>query len=292
MPFDGALQINASAYLSHCRSLFEAGCDGLMPLGSTGEAHSLTVEERLAVMGALAESDLPCGKMIVGTSALAYPDTVRLVREADGMGFGAVCVQPPFYYKPVDDEGLFKFYAKVIEDAKRNRLRLYVYDWESNLGIHHSISFFRRLFEAFPDNAVGLKDSSGDAKMLGERCQAFPGKQVFVGTDGLALTGLRAGAAGIMSSIGNIVPGLVVDLFKQSHGEVGERSQARIDQIKQHVAPISWFPALKSVLAWMTGDEAWKNVRPPLRPLTAQENAALQRRLADIGFGANDRAAE
>ncbi len=292
MPFDGALQVNVSAYLSHCRSLFDAGCDGLMPLGSTGEAHSLTVEERLSVMTALAESGLPCSKMIVGTSALAYPDTVRLVREADGMGFGGVCVQPPFYYKPVDDEGLFRFYAKVIEDAGSGRLRLYVYDWEPNLRIHHSIAFFRRLFEAFPDNAVGLKDSSGDAKMLCERCRAFPDQRVFVGTDALALTGLRGGAVGVMSSISNIVPGSLVDLFKHSHSDVGERAQDRIDQIKQHVAPMSWFPALKSVLAWMTADEAWENVRPPLRPLTAQENAALQQRLAAIGFRANDCAAE
>ena len=75
----------------------DAGCQGLMPIGSTGEAHSFTVEERFEIMDALADSGLPMAKMPIGTSALAFPDAIRLVKYAVGLGAGGVCEQPPFY---------------------------------------------------------------------------------------------------------------------------------------------------------------------------------------------------
>ena len=104
-PLKEDLSPDSPRYLAHCRRLLDAGCQGLMPLGSTGEAHSFTVRERFGIMDALADSDLPVGRMLVGTSGLAYPDTIALARHAVDIGVGGVCVQPPFYYKPVDADG-------------------------------------------------------------------------------------------------------------------------------------------------------------------------------------------
>ena len=150
-----------------------------MPLGSKYEAHSFSIDERIATMDARAASGLPTERMLIGAGALALPDTIRLARHAISIGVGGVCVKPPFYYKPAEDIGLFDFFSRVIDGVGDDRLRLCVYDWESNLSVHHSLTFFHRLFETYRKLAVGIKDSSGDPNMLEERCKALPLKESF-----------------------------------------------------------------------------------------------------------------
>ena len=282
-PMQDDLTVDLDKYVAHCAALLDAGCQGLMPLGSTGEAHSLTVAERIAMMDALAESGLPTERMLIGASALAYPDAIRLARHAVSIGAGGVCVQPPFYYKPAETVGLLEFFVRVIEGVGENALRVYVYDWESNLDVHFELEFFHRLFDAFPKNAVGIKDSSGIPAMLEERCRAFPDREVFAGTDGMTLTCLRAGGVGIMSGISNIVPEVTTRLFADYEGDVGDAMQARIGEIRSAMGPLPWFSALKATMAWLSGDPAWRIARPAIRPLTAAEERTLFHNLAEIG---------
>ena len=291
-PMRDDLGIDIEKYIAHCAHLLTEGCKGLMPLGSTGEAHSFTVGERIEIMDALAESDLPKEKMLIGTSALALPDTIELVRHAVSIGAGGVCVQPPFYYKPAEDIGLFDFFSRVIEGVADDRLRLYVYDWESNLAVHHSLDFFHRLFDAYPKHAVGIKDSSGDAPMLEEHCKAFPDKEVFAGTDGMTLTCLRAGGAGIMSGASNIIPDVTTAIFAGYETEAGAAAQARLGEIRAAMGGLPWFTALKATMAWLSGDPSWRNARPAIRRLTAEEERTLQASLSAIGLSPARMAAE
>ena len=281
-----------SKYVSHCHGLLDAGCQGLMPIGSTGEGHSFTVEERIATMDSLAESGLPVARMLIGTSALAFPDAIRLMKHAVGIGAGGVCVQPPFYYKPAETVGLLDFFSRVIDGVNDTRLRLYVYDWESNLNVHHSLTFFSRLFEAYPENAVGIKDSSGVPEMLEERCRAFPDKEVFAGTDGMTLTCLRAGGNGTMSGVSNIVPDVTTALFDGYEGKQGEAMQARVGEIRGAMGALPWFSALRATMAWLTGDPTWRNARPAIRRLTEGEEKTLRENLTAIGLTPTRLAAE
>ena len=274
-PLKDDLSPDFPRYLAHCRRLLDAGCHGLMPLGSTGEAHSFTVRERFDIMDALADSDLPVGRMLVGTSGLAYPDTIALARHAVDIGVGGVCVQPPFYYKPVDADGLLSFYAKVIENVGSNALRLYVYDYETNIHIHHSLEFFDRLFELFPKNAVGIKDSTGDAELLERRCKAFPNQEVFSGVDVLSLTALRAGGVGTMSSTSNIMPEITTALYEQRDTNESDQLQALINTVQARLGAYSRVPALKSIVGWQVGESDWGYSRPPLRLLNDSELASL-----------------
>ena len=97
LPMHDDLSADLELYIAHCKSLLDAGCQGLMPIGSTGEAHSFIVEERIEAMDALAERGFPMTRMLIGTSALAFPAAIRLEKHAVGLGAGGVCVQPPFY---------------------------------------------------------------------------------------------------------------------------------------------------------------------------------------------------
>jgi len=292
MPFSKDLEPDLPRYIAHCRRLLAAGCHGLMPLGSTGESHSLTIDERLSVMEALSASGLDTGKMLLGASSLAFPDVVTLVRGAVAMGAGGVCVQPPFYHKPLDDEALYGFYSRVIDTVGDASLRLYVYDWEPNIHVHHSLAFFARLFEAYPENAVGMKDSSGMADMLRERCIAFPDREIWVGADGMTLTGVRAGAIGTMSSMSNMVPQLIVELYNEVKQGRGESQQARVDQIRQAMSGAPWLPSLKAVVERQLDDPGYSAVRPPMRVLGPEEKAGMLRSLDGIGEAPGRVAAE
>ena len=292
MPMHDDLGADLQKYVGHCRSLLEAGCQGLMPVGSTGEAHSFTVDERIATTDALANSGLPTERMLIGTSALAFPDTIRLTKHAVDIGAGGVCVQPPIYYKPAETVGLLDFFSRVIDGVKETRLRLYVYDWESNLNVHHSLEFFSRLFEAYPQNVVGIKDSSGVPDMLIERCQAFPDKDVFSGTDGMTLTCLRSGGNGTMSGISNIIPDVTTALYRDFKGEEGDRLQARVGEIRAATDNLPWFSVLRAAMAWLSGDDRWNIARPPIRRLTTAEEAALRDRLTRLGLTPARMAAE
>lgn len=282
MPLREDLSADLPKYIAHCRALLDAGCQGLMPIGSTGEAHSFTVEERLETMDALAGSGLPVNRMLIGTSSLAFPDAIRMAKHAVSIGAGGVCVQPPFYYKPAETVGLLDFFSRVIDGIADPRLRLYVYDWESNLSVHHEIEFFHRLFEAYPENAVGIKDSSGVADMLEERCRAFPDREIFAGTDGMILTCLRAAGAGAMSGISNIVPDVTTELYAGFEGETGAAMQKRIGAIRDATGGLPWFSALRAMKAWLSDDPAWKRARPAIRGLTGNEEAGLHERLTAI----------
>ena len=291
MPMRPDLSPDIGKYIDHCADLLAAGCHGLMPLGSTGAAHSFTVDERFEMMDAVAASEMPTEKMLIGASALAFPDTIRLARHAVSIGAGGVCVQPPFYYKPAEDEGLIDFFSRVIDGVGDDRLRLYVYDWESALGIHHSLDFFHRLFDAYPEQAVGIKDSSGDAEMLEERCRAFPDKEVFSGTDGMTLTCLRAGGNGVMSGASNIMPEITTAIYAGYEGEAGEAAQSRLAEIRTAMGVYPWFSALKAAKAWLSGDPDWCYARPPIRRLTAEEERSLHANLTTMGLAPTQMAA-
>ncbi|TMA12976.1 MAG: dihydrodipicolinate synthase family protein, partial [Deltaproteobacteria bacterium] len=126
-PFDRDLNPDPTRFVKFCRALLDEGCDGLAPFGTTSEANSLSLDERERLLDALLESGLPPQKLIPGTGCCALPDTVRLSRKAARAGCAGVLMLPPFYYKGVTEEGLFRSFAQVIDRAAEPRLRVYLY---------------------------------------------------------------------------------------------------------------------------------------------------------------------
>ena len=281
MPVDADLNPDIPRYLEHCRWLMAEGCDGLMPLGSTGESHSFTVDERLAVIDALARSALDPGTMLIGTNALALPDAVRLARHAIDMGAARICVQPAFYYKPTDD-GLYGYYAKLIEMIGYDRLRLLIYDWEPNTGVGFSLDLLGRLYGDFPGIVTGIKDSNGDAAQLAERGRAFLDAELLGGTDVTALAAMQAGGCGIMSSMANVAPRHICAIYREWRRPEGERLQAEVTAMIGILRRWSYFAGLKGYTAARTGEPGWARVRPPLKDLSVADCAALAREIDGV----------
>ena len=203
-PMDKDLNPDHQAFAAHCHRLLAAGCHGLSVFGTTGEANSLSVDERLAALEALVESGVPPEKLLPGTGSCALTDTVRLSRAALEAGTAGALVLPPFYYKGVGDDGLFRFFAEVVERVGDDRLRLYLYHIPQMTGVDLGLPLISRLIDAYPSVVVGTKDSSGDRGRIMTLCREFPGFSVLAGTETLLLETLRSGGEGCISATVNV----------------------------------------------------------------------------------------
>ena len=126
-PFTPRLAPDAGRFVRHCRWLLGHGCSGLAVFGTNSEANSLSVEERMELLEALVQGGVPPETLMPGTGCCALTDSVRLTGHAVKLGCGGALMLPPFYYKGVSDEGLFRAFAEVIERVADQRLRLYLY---------------------------------------------------------------------------------------------------------------------------------------------------------------------
>lgn len=121
-PLNADLSINLTRLVQHCGWLLSQGCDGINLLGTTGEATSFSVEQRLEAMTAIARSELPLNRFMVGTGAASLDDAVRLTIAAKALGYAGALLLPPFYYKGIDSEGLTEFVATIVARVGKSDL--------------------------------------------------------------------------------------------------------------------------------------------------------------------------
>ena len=277
-PMDDGLAPDHPAFSAHCHRLLAAGCHGLSVFGTTGEANSFSVGERLAALEALLESGVPANVLLPGTGSCALTDTVRLSRAALEAGTAGVLVLPPFYYKGVGDDGLFRFFAEVVERLGDDRLRLYLYHIPQMTGIDLGLPLISRLVDAYPGVVAGTKDSSGDRDRLMTLCRELPDFSVFAGTETLLLETLRSGGEGCISATVNVTSRLarqVYDAHALGKDDDAEALQERLTQLRASIEAYPVIPALKVLMADLTDEEAWLNLRPPLSDLDEEQTKHL-----------------
>ena len=265
-PFQTNLEIDVPRFVDHCRSLLADGCSALAVFGTTSEANSLSVEERERLLLALLEAGIPPEKLLPGTGCCALPDTVRLTRAATRAGCAGVLMLPPFYYKNLSDEAVFRSFAAVIDRVADPRLRIFLYHIPNYSQVGIPLAVIQRLRKAYPEIVVGLKDSSGDFSNTRAILDNVPGFQVFVGSERYLLANLRAGGAGCITATANVNAAAIAKAF---HDRT-EEAQAGIDQVRIFFEQFPMIPALKAELAERRNDPAWRTVRPPLVELPAE----------------------
>ena len=283
-PVKPDLAPDTAAFVAHCRWLLDQGADGLAVLGTTGEANSFSVSERLALLDALADGGIPGNTLLPGTGNCAIPDTVTLTRKALEVGSAGVVMLPPFYYKNVSDDGLYAAYDQVIQRVGDSRLKVYFYHFPQMSSVPISHDLIERLLKAYPDTIAGIKDSSGNLDNMLEMCRRFPGFGVFAGSEQFLLPVLRAGGAGCISATANVTIAGCVDVYRNAQAaDVDARQEALTGQ-RLAIQSKTLIPALKRIMARATGDAAWNGVRPPNVPLSEADAAALFAALDGTGF--------
>jgi 4-hydroxy-tetrahydrodipicolinate synthase len=236
------------------------------------------VDERLAALEALVESGVPPEKLLPGTGSCALTDTVRLSRAALEAGAAGALVLPPFYYKGVGDDGLFRFFAEVIERVGDDSLRLYLYHIPQMTGVDLGLPLISHLIDAYPGVVVGTKDSSGDRERIMTLCREFPDFSVLAGTETLLLETLRSGGEGCISATVNVTSRLarqVYDAHVSGKDDEAEVLQERLTQLRASIETYPVIPALKQLMARLTGDQEWRNIRPPLSGLDEKRAKVL-----------------
>ncbi|HET9224086.1 MAG TPA: dihydrodipicolinate synthase family protein, partial [Roseiflexaceae bacterium] len=269
----------------HCRWLLEQGV-GLAVFGTNSEANSMSVAEKRALLDELIAAGLPPGRMMPGTGCSAFTDTVELTRHAVQLGCTGVLMLPPFYYKGVSDEGLFRSYAEVIERVGDRRLRIYLYHIPPVSQVPISLALIERLLRAYPGTIAGIKDSSGDWNNTLAMLQRFqsPEFDVFAGSEAFLLATLRGGGAGCITAAANVNPGPIARLARSWQQPDADAQQAALNAIRAVFQQFPMIPALKAAIAHYSNDPAWATVRPPLVELDDAQRNALAQALRSAGF--------
>jgi 4-hydroxy-tetrahydrodipicolinate synthase len=285
-PFKADLAPDGERFVRHCKWLLKNGCAGLAIFGTNSEANSLSVEEKLTMLAALIHAGVPGSALMPGTGHCALPATVRLTAHAVKQGCAGVLMLPPFYYKGVSDEGLFRYFSEVIERVGDERLRLYLYHIPPVAQVGISLKLIGMLLSKYPGIVAGVKDSSGDWSNTKAMLDEFgkSGFDVFAGSEAFLLDNMRHGGVGCITATGNINPGPIDHAYRNWRTADADRLQAGISATRKIVQQQPMIPALKAAIAHFGNDPQWRTVRPPLVELTAEQEGRLIPQLKAAGF--------
>jgi 4-hydroxy-tetrahydrodipicolinate synthase len=284
-PFKTDLAADPERFVRQCRWLLSQNV-GLAVFGTNSEANSLSVDEKIELLDRLVGSGLDPARMMPGTGHCALTDSVRLTAHAVKLGCGGVLMLPPFYYKGVSDDGLFRNFAEIIERVGEARLRVYLYHIPPVAQVPITLGLVERLLKAYPQQTAGMKDSGGDWKNTQAFLDAFAkgGFDVFPGAETFLLQGMRHGGAGCISATANVNPAAIARLYDTWQAGDADAQQKRLDEIRSIFASFPMIPALKAAVAHWSGQPSWRTVRPPLVALTDEQSAALVGKLEAASF--------
>ncbi|MGF1619025.1 MAG: dihydrodipicolinate synthase family protein [Rhodomicrobiaceae bacterium] len=281
-PLTSDLEIDHDRLVDHCRWLMdEMGCDGVNLLGTTGEATSFSVEQRIGAMRAIADSGLPMSRFMVGTGAAAMQDALTLTRTACELGFAGALLLPPFYYKSVEDDALEAYVAAIIEQAVSGQTGLYLYHFPAMSSMPYPIEIVARLAERFPGVLAGIKDSSGDLAHAQALLSRVPSIAVFPGAETLLAQAPDAGFAGCISATANVTASFISRGWKARTTEEGQQALKTAADIRAVMSQYPTIPAVKRTLAKLRGDDNWRRVHPPLAMLSDAAWNELDARLEE-----------
>ena len=286
VPLRPDLGIDPERFVAHARRLLAQGCHGLALFGTTSEANSFSVAERKALVEEVVGAGIPPERLMVGTGCCALTDSVELTRHVMEVGCRRVLMLPPFYYKGMSDEGLFRSFAEVVERVGDPALEVFLYHFPKLSGVPVTEGLIALLVDAFPEVVAGVKDSSGDWSNTRMMLDRFPGLAIFPGSEVFLLDGLRAGAAGCITATSNVNAAgarAVFDAWNDGH-EGADAKQEAATAIRRAIDRHPGIPAQKYLIAHYRSDPAWRAVRPPMVALADDAGRDLLDALAGTEF--------
>jgi 4-hydroxy-tetrahydrodipicolinate synthase len=269
----------------YCKWLLANGASGLAILGTTGEANSFSLKERIRIIEGVVEAGVPAATLMPGTGSCSLTDAVELTRVAVEAGAGGVLMLPPFYYKNPSDAGLFAFFSEVIQRVGDARLQIYLYHFPQMSATPISYDLIEMLLKAYPDNIAGMKDSSNVLDNMTGAAKTFPGFHVLSGADDLMLPLLEAGGAGAITACANVCSAALGALY-QAYRAGGDTAalQRQVTAVRQSVSKFPLSAGLKQLIHRHTGDARWLKVRPPLMLLSEADTKALYAAFDAVGY--------
>src|SRR5216117_4130524 len=294
-PFKADFSPDCERFIRHCQWLLSQDC-GLAVFGTNSEANSMAAGERSTLLDALVAAGMDPSRMMPGTGCCSITETVELTAHAVKHGCAGVLMLPPFYYKDVSEEGLYRYFSEVVHRVGDTRLKIYLYHIPPVAIVGITPKLIERLLKAYPNAIAGMKDSSGDWNNTKTFLDAFAaragravsGFDVFVGSESFLLANMRNGGVGTISATANVNPAAIHKLYTQwnTAGDA-DQQQSKLNVVRE-VFSSRKFPsmiaALKQAIAIYRNDPEWRTVRPPLVELTPDHAKTLAAELKAIGF--------
>ncbi len=303
-PFKANLSPDCERFITHCQWLLSQNC-GLAVFGTNSEANSMSAKERIKLLDAVVAAGIDPCRMMPGTGCCSITETVALTAHAVQHGCAGVLMLPPFYYKNVSEDGLYRYFSEVVQRVADTRLRIYLYNIPSVAIVGITPKLVDRLLKAYPNAIAGMKDSSGDWNNSETFLDTFVVRSarrapiaraahtfdVFVGSESFLLANMRNGGAGAISATANVNPAAIYNLYKEwnttDETDQADRQQSGLNVVRE-VFSNRKFPsmiaALKQAIAIYRNDPEWARVRPPLVELTTKQTRLLAADLKAIGF--------
>lgn len=284
-PFEKDGSIARDLWIAHAKWVLEQGAHYLSPFGTTGEALSISVRERIAALEWLLLAGIPANRLMPGVGVTALPETAELTSHAVGCGCAAVMVLPSFFYGAAGDDGQARYFSELIDRVASPALRMILYHIPQHARVGVSPALTARLNAVYPETVVAYKDSGGDWANTQAVIAAAPAASVFPGSESFLTQGLAYGGAGCISASVNLNAAAIRAVYD---GAVSGRDVAAADMamkaFRKSVQDAGLIPAMKAVLSIRSGDARWLNLRAPLRDATAEQGSAL---LAQLGSAAD-----
>ncbi len=271
------LTLNVAKTIEHAEMVIDNGCHGIAIFGSTGQAQLIPVSEKIDLLSNLALSRYR-EKYIIGTGLNSLGETINLMRVAKSLKFGKFLIMPPAYYKYGDNE-VIKFYSKLVEAIPESKI--IIYNFEKLCGYKFSINCVEELVRRFPEQIVGVKDSSYN---LFENLK-IDNFSVLPGSESKLFKGLELGCSGIITATCNVTSELARKVYDDFLAGKEQTVNEKLCNVRGVFEKYNLISGLHTYYG--KKNEFYKNVLPPLNILNQQDEKELIDNLNKLNFSIN-----
>ena len=268
------LSLNIEKTIEHAEKLIDQGCHGTAIFGSTGQAQLIPIAEKIKLLSKLSTSKYK-DKHLVGTGLNSLNETINFLKIASSLNFKKFLIMPPAYYK-YQDKDVINFYSKIIEAIPESQIVLY--NFEKLSGYKFSVECVESLVERFPDQIVGVKDSSYN---LFEKLK-LKNFSVMPGSEAKLLKGLEIGCSGIITATCNVTAKLTRKVYDDFKDNKDKSFNQKLIDVRNTFEKYNLISALHTLFS--REDKIYKNLLPPLGLLNENDNKNLMQSLKNLNF--------
>ena len=271
---DKNLALDVKNTIKHAENVIDLGCHGVVFFGSTGQSQLISLGEKIQLINELPNSKYK-NKFIIGTGLNSLIDTINLMKISKSMGFNNFLIMPPAYYKYGDDE-VINFYSRIINEI--NDCKIILYNFEKLCGYKFSIQCVENLVKRFPDQIVGVKDSSYN---LFETLK-IKNFSIFPGSEAKLLKGLQLGCDGIITATTNVTGHLAREIYDNFNNNLSLKSNQNLCDVRMSFDGYNLISGLHTLMAQK--NSVYENLLPPLKLLDEVEKNNLLANLKKLNF--------
>ena len=275
------LSLNIEKTIDHAEKLINQGCHGTAIFGSTGQAQLIPISEKIKLLNKLSETKHK-HKHLIGTGLNSLNETINFLKISTSLNLKNFLIMPPAYYK-YEDKDAINFYTKIVESVPDSKIILY--NFEKLCGYKFSVESIEELVKRFPNNIVGVKDSSYN---LFEKLR-IDNFSIMPGSESKLLKGLELGCAGIITATCNVTAQLARRVYDDFFSNKDQIYNQKLKDVRTEFEKYNLISALHTFKS--KEDKAYRNLLPPLDILNTKDDNNLMQNLKKLNFQINSKLA-